>query len=73
MIKTDNQTTSKKDKTAAERNRRLREKQAREGLVLVQVKIPAICRDEILDIAIKMRDGEKKATGQAEPGTFLEN
>ncbi len=47
-----------KDKTAAERNRRLREKQARDGLVLVQVKVPAKRRGDILEIARKMRDGE---------------
>lgn len=48
----------KKDPTAAERNRRLREKQAREGLVLVQVKVPENRRDDILKAARKMRDGE---------------
>lgn len=47
-----------KDKTAAERNQRLRKKQAKEGLVLVQVKIPANRRDDILEAARKMRDGE---------------
>lgn len=47
-----------KDKTAAERNRRLREKQAKEGIVLVQVKVPATRRADILETARKMRDGE---------------
>lgn len=47
-----------KDKTAAERNRRFREKQAKNGMVLVQVKVPATRRDEILEAARKMRDGE---------------
>jgi hypothetical protein len=47
-----------KDKTAVERNRRLREKQAKDGLVLVQAKVPANRRDEILETARKMRDGE---------------
>jgi len=47
-----------KDKTAAERNRRLRERQAKDGMVLVQVKVPAKRRDEILETARKMRDGE---------------
>jgi hypothetical protein len=48
----------KKDKTAAERNQRLRKKQSAEGLVLVQVKVPAQRRDDILETARKMRDGE---------------
>jgi hypothetical protein len=47
-----------KDKTAVERNRRLRDKQADAGLVLVQVKVPAKRRDDILETARKMRDGE---------------
>jgi hypothetical protein len=46
-----------KDKTAAERNRMLREKQAKEGLILVQVKVSATRRDDILETARKMRDG----------------
>jgi hypothetical protein len=49
---------SGKDKTAAERNRRLREKQAKEGMILVQVKVPVSCRDSILETARKMRDSE---------------
>jgi len=48
----------KKDKTAAERNRRLREKQTRDGFVLVQVKVPANRRGDILETAQKMRGGE---------------
>ena len=47
-----------KDKTAAERNRRLREKQAKEGMVLVQVKVPLSRRNDILETARKMRAGE---------------
>jgi len=47
-----------KDKTAAERNRRLREKQAKDGMTLVQVKVPANRRGDILEAARKMRDGE---------------
>ena len=47
-----------KDKTASERNRRLREKQAREGMVLVQVKVPGKRREEILETAKNMRTGE---------------
>jgi hypothetical protein len=47
-----------KDKTAAERNRRLREKQVAAGFVLVQVKVPANRRGDILQIARNMRDGE---------------
>lgn len=47
-----------KDKTAAERNRRLREKQAKDGMVLVQVKVPVNRREDILETARKMRDGE---------------
>lgn len=47
-----------KDKTAAERNRRLRETQTKAGMVLVQVKVPATRRGDILETARKMRDGE---------------
>ena len=48
-----------KDKTAVERNRRFREKQAKEGMVLVQVKVPAIRRYDILEIARNMRGGDR--------------
>ena len=47
-----------KDKTAVERNRRLREKYAADGFVLVQVRVPNDLRASILYTARKMRDGE---------------
>lgn len=48
-----------KDVKAAERNRRFREIQAKEGFVLVQVKVPASRRDDILEAARQMRTDER--------------
>lgn len=48
----------KKDKTAAERNRRHRDKEAMGGIIRVEVRVPAGRRDDILLIAQKMRNGE---------------
>ena len=50
--------THKKDRTAAERNRRHREAEAKTGIVRVEVRVPAHRRSDILEIARKMRDGE---------------
>lgn len=47
-----------KDKTAAERNRRHKEKEASAGIIRVEVKVPANRRADILLIAQKMRNGE---------------
>jgi len=46
-----------KDKTATQRNAKLRIKLAQEGFVLVQVKVPKERRNDILEVSEKMRNG----------------
>jgi hypothetical protein len=49
---------NKKDKTAPARNRLHRAALAESGIVIVQVRVPVERREEILEMARKMRDNE---------------
>lgn len=50
---------AKKDKTAFIRVAKDKEKKIKAGLIRVNVWIPAIMRNNIIDIAAKMRIGKK--------------
>ena len=60
-----------KDKTAVDRNRRHREKEAKAGIIRVEVKVPSGRREDILLIAQNMRNGEMgKGCASAKLETF---